>query len=211
MSSTTPLCDPSSARVMCVASASRKPPADPCRWTATKLLSRCLCTLPRPQVLKLVAIRHQCTLPWSSSYASVPSRTSSSSAVAGAGEATDKGITGETDGDFGDHSGDVGVPTDDGAGEALTGERTRGMSHLMFLHMTQNPVPPRKYWAQCPWLAQGHGVWLPFSSSFDSVSSSSDSVLYVYVSAIGLEVPLYLFRRGRVSDDAWDDDDEGVS
>ncbi|GJY03546.1 hypothetical protein Tco_0369486, partial [Tanacetum coccineum] len=119
------------------------------------------------------------TLPWSLSYASISSRTSSSSAAAGAREATNEGITGETDRDSRDHSGDVVVPNDDdgvrtGVGEDLTGKRT--------------------------------GV----SLSSESVPSSSDSVLSVSLSAISSEVPLYLFRKERVDEDAGDND-EGVS
>ncbi|GKE89505.1 hypothetical protein Tco_1566980 [Tanacetum coccineum] len=58
-------------------------------------------------------------LPWSSSCVLISSRTSSSSAVASAREATDEGITDETDRDSRDHFGDAGIPNDDG--EVRTG------------------------------------------------------------------------------------------
>ncbi|GKA94591.1 hypothetical protein Tco_0816629, partial [Tanacetum coccineum] len=48
------------------------------------------------------------------------------------------------------------------------------------------------------------------SSSSESVSSSFDSVLSVSISVISSEVPMYLFREGRVGDDAGDDDEERV-
>nr|GEU73092.1 hypothetical protein [Tanacetum cinerariifolium] len=59
--------------------------------------------------------------------------TSSSRAVAGAGEAISEGITSKTNGDSRDHFSDAVVPINDGAGEALTDECTRGLSHSMFL------------------------------------------------------------------------------
>nr|GEU31130.1 hypothetical protein [Tanacetum cinerariifolium] len=46
------------------------------------------------------------------------------------------------------------------------------------------------------------------SSSSEPVPSSSNSILSVFVSAISLEVPRYLFHTGRVGDDAGDDDDK---
>nr|GFB87366.1 hypothetical protein [Tanacetum cinerariifolium] len=91
---TNPLCDPSSARVrkydpsmpashvdlLCAASVSHKSPIDPRRWLAIKILYGHQYTLPRPPVLESVAIKYQC-------------------AAASAREATDEGITGETDSD----------------------------------------------------------------------------------------------------------------
>ncbi|GKG39709.1 hypothetical protein Tco_0463854, partial [Tanacetum coccineum] len=61
----------------------------------------------------------------SSSCAPISSKTLSSSAAAGAGEAIGEGITSETGRDSGNHSGDAGVLTDDGgvwtsAGKDLT-------------------------------------------------------------------------------------------
>nr|GEZ33205.1 hypothetical protein [Tanacetum cinerariifolium] len=93
--------------LLCAASVSHKSPIDPRRWLAIKILYGHQYTLPRPPVLESVAIKYQC-------------------AAAGAREATDEGITGETDSDSRDYSSNVGVPTDDGAGEALIGERTKG-------------------------------------------------------------------------------------
>ncbi|GJX76834.1 hypothetical protein Tco_0323645 [Tanacetum coccineum] len=51
---------------------------------------------------------------WISSQTVSVLKYSSPSTAAGAREATGEGITGEADGDSRDHSGDVGVPTNDG-------------------------------------------------------------------------------------------------
>nr|GEV90229.1 hypothetical protein [Tanacetum cinerariifolium] len=121
------------------------------------------------------------------------SKTLLSSAMAGAEEATDEGITNEIGRDSMNHFGDDSVPTCDygvwtGAGETLTSDHTRAEI------------------ACCCCRLSG-----AVSSSSKSVPLSSDSLLFVYVFAINSKVPWYLFRKGRVGDDGGDDDDKGVS